>query len=200
MAPKKRRPGGGRKPTGKIAGNGKALNLRVRPEVRDEIEHEAKKNGLSLNQEVQERLILSLEYDRKMPRFRHLMFLVGKVAKVIEGKSGGSWIDDPYTAMMLRGAVDFLIADLGAKGEVVVPPAISEEAERQQAEGLSPSVDPHEVGAGEAQFILGQIRARQHSTKVFNALFDKDRPLKAGRHHGHHGYSKFDALIDDLEL
>jgi hypothetical protein len=175
----------------------RVLNLRVKPEVRDGIEKAAKKNKLSLSQEVQERLIVSLEYDQKVPRFRHLMLLVGKVAKIIEEKTGNSWVDDPYTARMLQGAVEQLIADLGAKGDAVVPRAIAAEADRQRTERLNPSTDPHEVGAGEAQVVLGQIRAQALSNKTFNSVFNKDAPPKDWRKRG---WSKFDDLIDELDL
>jgi hypothetical protein len=197
MAPKKRRPGGGRKPQGGIYGNLAPLSLRVTPAVRDGIEKAAKKNKLSLSQETQERLALSLKFDRKVPRFRHLMFLVGTVAQAIEAKTGESWVDDAYTAQMLCGAVDTLIRELGAKGETIVPTSISKEADRQRAEGLNPSIDPREVGAGEAQFILAQIRARTLSTRTFNATFNPDAPAKDWRWWS---WSEFDALIEELDL
>jgi hypothetical protein len=200
MAPKKiakRRPGGGRKPQGRITGNREVLNLRVTSELRSGIERAAKKNNLSLNQEAQERLKLSLDYDRKVPRFRALIRLMEIMAKIIEDKTGQSWIKDPYTAKMLQGAVNSLIMDLGARGDAIVPTAIAEDAGRQRAEGLNPSVDPYELGTGEAQFIIGQIRIRYHSTKVFNSLFDKDLPPKEWRKRS---YSKFDELIEDLDL
>jgi hypothetical protein len=193
----KRRSGGGRKPQGRIAGNRKVLNLRVTPEVRDGIRRAAETNHLSMSQEAQERLKLSLDYDRKVPRFRALVSLIEMMAKIFEDRTEKSWVDDPYTAKMLQGAVDFLITDLSAKGDAIVPAAIVQAAERQRTEGLNPSVDPYQVGAGEAQFILGQIKARHHSTKVFNSLFNPDLPPKEWRKYS---YNKFDNLIDDLDL
>jgi hypothetical protein len=194
---KKRHWTGGRKSQGRIKGNSKVLNLRVVPEVRDGIERAAKKTGISLNQEAQERLKLSLERDYQPPHFRALVQLIEMTAKLIESKTGMTWNNDSYTTRMLQGAVDFLIADLGAKGDAAIPAAIAEEAEKQRAEGLNPSVDPREVGAGEAQFILMQLRARHISTKALNQLWNPNLPLEKERE----AYpSKFDGLIDDLGL
>jgi hypothetical protein len=201
MAPKKaakRRSGGGRKPQGKIAGNGKVLNLRVRADVRSKIERAAQEHSNSLNQEAQERLIFTLDYDHKAPQLRALGFIIEMVAKVIEDKAHDTWTKNPYVTEMLRGAVDFLIRDFGAKGEAIVPASIAEEAERQRAESLNPSVDPFMVGAAEAGFLIGQIRARHYTSKVFNSIFNStlsDTPKSKFS-----DYSGFDNLIRDLGL
>jgi hypothetical protein len=122
---------------------------------------------------------------------------VGNLEPVSAEYAAHGIAEGAFSAKMLQGAVEFLIADLGAKGDTVVPVAIAEEAERQRADGLNPSIEPREVGAGEAQFILSQIRTRQHSTKVFNSLFNPGLPPKEWRTRS---YSKFDDLIDDLDL
>src|SRR5215470_6533354 len=109
---KKRHWTGGREPQGRIKGNSEVLNLRVTPEVRNGIARAAEKKGLSLNQEAQERLKLSLERDYQPPHFRALVRLIEMTANLIESKTGMTWNNDPYTAQMVQGAVEFLIGDL----------------------------------------------------------------------------------------
>ncbi len=57
---RRRAPGGGRKPKGPFKGKSAAITTRVMPATRSALQREATRNGLSLSQEIELRLVHSL--------------------------------------------------------------------------------------------------------------------------------------------
>lgn len=63
LKPRKRAPGGGRKPKGEIAGKSALLSTRIRPDTRAMLKRAAKEAGRSVSQEAELRLIRSFASD-----------------------------------------------------------------------------------------------------------------------------------------
>jgi uncharacterized protein (DUF1778 family) len=131
---RKRARGAGRKPKGEFVGKSATLTTRIRPDTRDALEKAARASKRSLSQEVEFRLRTGLEKSRETQRRNQaLSYVVTLIAERIEASTGRSWLDDPFTGVALRYAIDAFVCRFGpAKDDasVEVPPKISEQAEK----------------------------------------------------------------------
>jgi hypothetical protein len=129
MARGGKRPRSGRKP---VHGKRKLANFstRITPELREALEREAKGNGHSLSQEVEQRLTDSLQAPKRVKeiwgedRNLGLAHLINRTAQMIEDHTGGSWIHNDYTFRALRAAVEELFRILDVESSVPRNPDI----------------------------------------------------------------------------
>ena len=103
----KRAKGTGAKPKGPYQGNSEMLGVRVRPEVRADLDGLAKERGFSLSQEVQWALANWIKW-RRGPCGPALVNAIFKVIEQVKTETGKS-MDDPFTTAAVRGAIDFLL-------------------------------------------------------------------------------------------
>ena len=75
------------------------LNMKTTPQLRDRMQRAADANGRALTQEVEARLDRSLDRDDQFGGQHVATFvdLLGMTIRVIEGRHGARWIDDPGT-------------------------------------------------------------------------------------------------------
>src|SRR6516225_11673966 len=114
---------------------GSVLSVRVSPEMRTELEAEARKNKRGLSSEVQ--TLLGYTLARHMVgRPPHIMALSGAVAvaaRVVEEATGRPWNKDQYTSRHLATAIGLVIAAFSQPGKVTIPPKVIEKAKRHTA-------------------------------------------------------------------
>jgi hypothetical protein len=108
--PRKRAPGGGRKPKGEFAGKKAAFTTRITADTRAELERGADKKGASLSQHI-EFLLKTAMHRPTAEQLRHqaLGRAVESLAANIERKTGENWRHDPFTAQALLHAIDALL-------------------------------------------------------------------------------------------
>ena len=114
---------------------GSVLSVRVSPEMRTELEAEARKNKRGLSSEVQTRLDYTLAR-HMLGRPPHIMTLsdaVAVAARVIEEATGRPWNKDQYTSRHLATAIGLVIAAFSQPGKVTIPPKVIEKAKRHTA-------------------------------------------------------------------
>jgi len=114
---------------------GSVLSVRVSPEMRTELEAEARKNKRGLSSEVQTRLGYTLAR-HMVGRPPHIMALSGAVAvaaRVVEEATGRPWNKDQYTSRHLATAIGLVIAAFSQPGKVTIPPKVIEKAKRHTA-------------------------------------------------------------------
>jgi hypothetical protein len=182
--PRKRAPGGGRKPQGDIAGKSAAFATRIKPETRRWLEAQAKKSGLSLSQAAEH------VFDREMRRAsdaerrnRALGQSIARLAEGIERDTGKSWLDDPFTGQALRCAIDALIFHFAPPLEQVstVPPAVAEASGKMLPEIAARYRTPAGLGHIVATHLITEIELSARPTRInewslpitFNASADE---------------------------
>jgi len=118
----KRAKGTGAKPKGPYQGNSEMLGVRVRPEVRADLDGLAKERGFSLSQEVQWALANWIKW-RRGPCGPALVNAIFKVIEQVKTETGKS-MDDPFTTAAVRGAIDFLLLHFWPPpiGDTPLPP------------------------------------------------------------------------------
>jgi hypothetical protein len=104
---RKRVKGAGRKPQGPYQGNSEMLGVRVRPEIRRDLEQLAATRGWSVSQEVQRALVHWIDW-RRGPCGPALVNAIFKIVEQVKTETGES-LDSPFTAAAVRGAVDCLL-------------------------------------------------------------------------------------------
>jgi hypothetical protein len=132
---RKRKPGGGRKPSGSIKGKVEAFSTRITPETRQALEAEAESSGQSISQ-VAERLLMSAlnskrERERDKP-MRALCFVIAELAHQAVGlhsmQADGSeramldWRTNRFCFRAFKIAVGKLLDALEPPGEITPPP------------------------------------------------------------------------------
>ena len=127
----------GKRKVGRSPGGtkGSVLSVRVSPEMRTELEAEARKNKRGLSSEVQTRLGYTLAR-HMVGRPPHIMALSGAVAvaaRVVEEATGRPWNKDQYTSRHLATAIGLVIAAFSQPGKVTIPPKVIEKAKRHTA-------------------------------------------------------------------
>ena len=135
---------------------GSVLSVRVSPEMRTELEAEARKNNRRLSSEVQTRLDYTLAR-HMVGRPPHIMALsnaVAVAARLIEEATGRSWNRDQYTGQHLATAIGLVIAEFAQPGKVTIPPKVIEKAKRHAAGEAYPT----HLGEEEAKIIIAMIR------------------------------------------
>jgi hypothetical protein len=118
--PRKRRPGGGRKPAGPIKGKTSNFSTRITARTRAALDAEVKASGGKSLSQVAERLLelgLAARRDRERDSAtRGLLFVIGKIADecMLAAPSGKrfEWKTDPFICDALRVAVSLLIEHL----------------------------------------------------------------------------------------
>lgn len=119
-AVRKRAPGGGKKSSGEFTTLDASLTIRIRSDMREQLEAAAARNGRKISQEVQSRLKTTLIRDsnEQAPTTRALAFLVSYLAEettiVIDGKSF-DFRQDRTVFNALRLALEMLLARLEPK-------------------------------------------------------------------------------------
>ena len=138
---RKRQSGAGRKPQGPYAGNTQMLGVRVRPEIRAELERLAAEHRWSLSQAVQRALGSWIRY-RRGPCGPALVSAILKVVEQATAETDKS-LDDPFTAQMARLAIDALLLHVWPPpldaSSVAVPARVKTRVEREVAEGKLPA-------------------------------------------------------------
>ena len=135
---------------------GSVLSVRVSPEMRTELEAEARKNKRRLSSEVQTRLGYTLAR-HMVGRPPHIMALSGAVAvaaRVVEEATGRPWNKDQYTSRHLATAIGLVMAEFSQPGKVTIPPKVIEKAKRHTA-GEAYST---RLGEEEAKGIIALLR------------------------------------------
>jgi hypothetical protein len=127
---RKRAPGGGRRP-GELGLKSATLSLRLPKDMRVALVAAATRNKRrSVSEEIVYRLRSTLVRDKadRPPHIRALSETVARIALGLERRTERLWIEDRYTAEQLSKGIDLLLYTY-SRGEVVVPPAVTAEAE-----------------------------------------------------------------------
>jgi hypothetical protein len=124
---RKRAPGGGRKPQGRVSGlSGTPVNLRMPTDLRNQLVAAAADSGNSLTQEVLDRLQWSLDKDRELdrdPASYSLSYLLGEVIKNAKATvRPRKWRSDPFAWRVVRLTFDKILDALAPPGEIRLPP------------------------------------------------------------------------------
>jgi len=125
---KRRAPGGGMKPRGPFKSNVAGIGIRIRQDVRDEMERLAEEHGdRSLSQEAQAAMAAWIARHRR-PDIARLSDCVALIALQTEKKTGESIADNPHAAGVFTDAVresfkrriaDPNMANVGTLGQLV---------------------------------------------------------------------------------
>ena len=157
---RKRAPGGGRKPKGEIRGKAATLTTRITTETRQALDSAARKNRRSLSQEVERRLIDSVQKDLSRDRQPHIRAL-GEVfmtmVKGVERRTGHRWCDNSFTAEAVRHGLNFLISHFGSNGATTLPKKLKEAAAKLPPELAQHYREPTEIGLSEAGIVITLI-------------------------------------------
>src|SRR5262249_12095909 len=162
---RKRAMGAGAKPKGPYHGNTKMLGVRVRPEVRAELDALRKERGWSLSQETQRALDSWIRWQRG-PTGPALVAAIFKVVEQVKAETGEA-LDEPFTSAATRTAVNELLVHIWPPplrdSAVKVPDRIRARVAREVAEGRLPSeveafeLTPAGVGRRAAGFVIMRI-------------------------------------------
>jgi predicted transcriptional regulator len=183
-APRKRAPGGGRKPRGPYQGSSVMLAIRVRPEVKAGLERLAKERGQSLSQQAQR--ALTYWVDRHSEPQLHNQALADAtklVAERVEHDTGKLWLDDQFTGEALKtGVINVMLRYIPSAQldqPPIVPARIKETAARLGGE--HPSAE--RVGEAAAGFVAAlsesALNEREEwrgakTMQSFHVLYDAD--------------------------
>jgi len=110
--PRKRAPGGGRKPKGPFAKKTASLTTRITGATRLALEAAARESGRSLSQEVERRLDDSLSKPTLSGSGRRNQAMgasIAMLAERLEGWTGHTWREDSFTAQALIAAARALM-------------------------------------------------------------------------------------------
>ncbi len=118
---RKRKPGAGTKSKGPYQGNTAVLGVRVRPEIRAELDRlaKAKGKGWSLSQEAQRAFKSWIDHQRG-PHGPALGMAISRLVEQVNTDTEKS-LDDPFTAAAIRASIDDLLMHFW-------PPPIGDEA------------------------------------------------------------------------
>jgi hypothetical protein len=163
-SPKKSR---GRPPAGEFKGKSEVFTTRITPDTRKALEKAARQQSIdtgrrwSLSQEVERRLNASFREGRKRAGRDDIHALTEVVAMVLAGieqTTGKHWREDAFTNEALRSGLDMVIRHFGARGEAVIPEAVSKTIERLPPGGAH-FATPEGVGASEAGRVITWIES-----------------------------------------
>jgi hypothetical protein len=155
---RKRAPGGGRKPQGEFRGKAATLTTRITTETRQALDRAARKSRRSLSQEVERRLIDSIQKD--LSRDRHIRALGATFMLMVQGverSTGHRWCDDAFTAEALRHGLNFLISHFGPDGTPTLPKRLKEAAAKLPPALAQHYREPTEIGLSEAGIVITLI-------------------------------------------
>jgi hypothetical protein len=176
----KRAAGGGRKPKGDFSQVVSPLSIRMRADMREQLEAAANANGRSISQELLGRLQGSFRDDRdkaRDPAIRALCFLIAQLAGEVSGLTDTKgrplfdWRTDRFFYKAFKLAVSQVLDALEPSGEIR-PPQLIADAVFEGQEGLinaiKASYETPEVRADmAAKILLSQLqRADPHSDSI----------------------------------
>jgi hypothetical protein len=179
MRARQRKPGAGRKPKGEFPGKSSTLTTRLTPATRAGLEREATRSGRSLSQEVERRLVQSLEAPSAIAkrafgndRNKALAVLVAKLATQIELLTGKSWRADRFTFEAVARGMPVLLQWLAPPGESTVPEQVT--AIGKGSPNAALWEQPERLGVMCASGLLDQLRLatappRGHGPDVYFA-------------------------------
>jgi hypothetical protein len=167
---RKRAPGAGRKPKGEFVGKTATVTTRIMPDTREALEEAARASNRSLSQELEFRLRASLRRPTKaQQRNEALGYAIMFVAEAIEKDTGRSWLEDPFTGLALRYAIDqlaFYFAPVSTEGSAEIPPGIEEGAAKMPSLFAEQYRKPAGFAAVTAHLIIAQIKSASRSPEV----------------------------------
>lgn len=161
-ARRKRAPGAGRKPKGEFTGKSATITTRIRPDTRDALEKVARANRRSLSQEVEFRLRAGLLSTDAQRRNQALTHSIARMAEAIEKGTGQSWLEDFFTSLALRSAIEafiFHFAPISTDATAAVPSNIEEEAAKILPTFAKEFRTPAGFGYMNAQFVIKEIES-----------------------------------------
>jgi TraY domain len=182
--PRKRAPGGGRKPKGPISGNAGWLQARITEDLRARLEHAATSNGRSLSQEAQTRLQESFDLPSKMreawgpAEVRALAQLVSRVVRSVQVSVGANpfaeagdlaWHRNAFTHAAVHAAISILLANYKPTGAVETPPEVKKRAGWVPPDQAEAVTSPESVGRSCALGVLSQYDVHREAPKKFSA-------------------------------
>jgi hypothetical protein len=157
---RKRAPGGGRKPQGEFRGKTATLTTRITTETRQALDSAARKSRRSLSQEVERRLIDSIQKDPSRDRQPHIRALGEAFMMMVHGverRTGHRWCDDAFTVEAVRHGLNFLISHFGPNGTPTLPKTLKEAAAKLPPELAQHYREPTEIGLSEAGIVITLI-------------------------------------------
>jgi TraY domain len=174
--PRKRAPGGGRKPKGPIGGNVSWFQARISEDLRAALEQAAAQNGRSLSQEAQVRLKASFDLPQELqrkwgpPEVKTLGYLIARVTRSIQNTVATdptdvgemAWHRNSFTHAAVRSAIAILLERFRPSGAIEVPPQVLENAKILERAGCTPeqveaATTPAGVGQASALGLLSQL-------------------------------------------
>jgi len=185
---RKRAPGAGRKPRGPFSEKRATFTTRITKATRRDLEHAARKSGLSISQLAERLLRLSLQRPSSGGLHnRALGHVVAILAERIEEDTGAGWLSDPFTGLALIHAVEALLFHFAAVSDGTAPiPAAVEAVAKDMPRG--DFAENYRKPAG-----CGQFRARHLILEL-----EKSRPEKMEDFNEWGVPMFFDAPIDVL--
>jgi hypothetical protein len=106
---RKRRPGGGRKPSGSIAGKAETFSTRITPETRAALEREASATGQSISQVAERLLWVGIAERRRRSKARPLRALCFVIEQIALEVGSGRWMDPGQYSDRQAAAVERLL-------------------------------------------------------------------------------------------
>lgn len=135
MAKQKRRPGGGRKPQGEFAKSA-TFTTRLEPATRRALDEAARMADKSVSVIAEHILKQGLKKPSGEPRNVALASAVALLAENIESGTKEAWLDDQFTGLALRYAVEALLFHFAPtpEGTPAIPRAIDDAAAKMPPE------------------------------------------------------------------
>jgi hypothetical protein len=158
---RKRAPGAGRKPKGEFVGKSATITTRIQPSTRDALEQAARANGRSLSQEVEFRLRAGLKKRTEAQRRNEaLACAITLMVEEIEKGTGRSWLEDPFTGLAVRYAIEHFAFFCAAPstGSADPPPTVVDAAASMPSLYAEQFCKPPGFGHTHAHFIITQIQ------------------------------------------
>ena len=127
MAPRKRAPGGGRKPLPRDRAKSAKLMVRLKPDLLHALDGLANQHDRTLSEEIRDALWYWLKRSgRPELHVGSLTSFIEMLVSQIEQKRNKRWMSDPVAAVAVREQVDRLIRHLAPASNkpVTVPPEI----------------------------------------------------------------------------
>jgi hypothetical protein len=167
LMPKKRAPGGGRKPKGEFAGKAATFTTRITNETRTALERGARKRGVSLSQHV-EFLLKAAMHKPTASQLRNqaLGRAITILAENIERDTGRSWRDDAFTGQSLRYAVEALLFHFTPTlpDPLTLPKPVDDRAAKMPEEFADRYRTPAGLGHMAAFAMIAEIESAARST------------------------------------
>ena len=186
MVKRKRRPGGGRKPSGEFPGKSATFTTRLQPETRRALDDAARKGGHgSVSATAEFILKQGLKKPTGEPRNLALACAVALLAERIEQATAQSWRQDQFTGLALRYAVEALLFHFAPtpEGTPAAPQAVEKAAEKMPPEFAERFRKPAGIGHTLAFNLiheLEQVRSTAAPNEWSLPIFFSEEPAQLG--------------------